>query len=52
MPDISMCKNEKCKRKNKCYRYMAKPSMYQSYGDFDEKNCVYFWEVEDDREGK
>lgn len=25
MPDISMCQNHECKRKEECYRYKAKP---------------------------
>jgi hypothetical protein len=34
-PDISMCKNKKCERRKKCYRFMAKPNEYrQAYGDF------------------
>lgn len=34
MPDISMCRNEQCLAKEKCYRYMAKPSQRQAYMDF------------------
>ena len=45
MPDISMCQNEKCKLKIECYRYMAKPSNYQSYANFNEDNCGYFWPI-------
>ena len=48
MPDISMCKNDKCKFKKDCYRFTAKPSEFmQTYGDF---NCkvkpgidTWFW---------
>ncbi len=50
MPDISMCKNTKCRLKKSCYRYMAIPLSYQTYGDFeptinDSKKCVceYYW---------
>jgi hypothetical protein len=46
-PDISMCANEECPLKEKCYRYTAKPEMMQSYGDFkpDENGeCEYFWD--------
>ena len=35
MPDITMCKNESCKRKHTCYRYTATPDKYQSYAYFD-----------------
>lgn len=36
MPDITMCvkKNNKCKVKKDCYRYIAKPNKYQSYSNF------------------
>jgi hypothetical protein len=42
MSDISMCQNEKCKLKIKCYRYMAVPSSWQTYADFNEENCESF----------
>jgi hypothetical protein len=34
MPDITMCRSTDCPREAKCYRFMAKPSMRQSYMDF------------------
>ena len=48
MPDISMCKNDKCKFKKDCYRFTAKPSeFFQAYGDFNCKDKVaidtWFW---------
>ena len=50
MPDISMCANEECPLKEKCYRYTSEPDKYlQSYGDFkpDENGeCEYFWDTE------
>lgn len=36
MPDITMCFNADCDRKHDCYRYMARPSLYQSYSEFSE----------------
>jgi hypothetical protein len=42
MPDISMCKNENCIKKESCYRFNAIPSRYQSFADFDyeiDKSC-------------
>ena len=46
MPDISMCKNETCKLKKECYRYMATPSKYwQTYADIEPNkkgDCDYF----------
>jgi len=46
MPDISMCQNEKCKLKMECYRYMAVPSSWQTYADFNEENCESFSPIE------
>ena len=48
MPDISMCKNDKCKFKKDCYRFTAKPSEFmQSYAEFNCKDKVaidtWFW---------
>lgn len=35
MPDISLCKNNQCPSKTKCFRYMAEPKQYkQSYAYF------------------
>lgn len=40
MPDISMCKNEKCTLKDTCYRFSATPnSPYQYYQPFNELDC-------------
>jgi len=47
MPDITMCKNKKCKKKDKCYRFTAEPSEYrQSYAEFKEP-CYDFWDNSD-----
>lgn len=29
MPDIAMCRNSTCEKKNECWRYMTMPSQYQ-----------------------
>jgi len=45
MPDITMCINDKCRKRVKCYRFMAKPGNRQSMGHFDESNlgnCTSF----------
>ena len=46
MPDITMCKDSECEQKDKCYRYTAKPSYYQSlFMDkvkTDKNVCEYF----------
>jgi hypothetical protein len=49
MPDISMCKNEKCKFKEDCHRFIVKPNEFmQVYGDFNCKDKVgmdtFFWQ--------
>lgn len=47
MPDISMCSNKECSRKEECYRFTAIPNEFrQAYADFEEiengKGCGYF----------
>lgn len=34
MPDIAMCLNSECDRHLGCYRFCAKPCLYQSYAGF------------------
>lgn len=45
--DISMCENQTCPLKEKCYRFMAEPNpTYQSYADFkpDENGkCDFYY---------
>ena len=45
MPDIAMCKQDKCKKRKTCYRYMAKPdNRWQSYIIVDDpKTCEHYW---------
>ncbi len=49
MPDITMCDNNQCLFRVKCYRFLATPSKYQSYivwtNTKEIKICDYFWEV-------
>lgn len=54
MTDISMCQNNKCSKRAYCYRYLALPSLRQSYADFkpdaggfcdDFKNSFHFRRV-------
>ena len=51
MPDITMCMNPKCDKKDSCYRFKAVPNRLQSYSDFtdDCKNNNYrnYWEIWD-----
>ena len=48
MPDISMCQNEACPLKEKCYRYTATPFPgLQVYGWFkpnEEGKCDHYWD--------
>ena len=44
MPDISMCQNDKCTKKDTCYRYTAKPSVLQSYAGFNQESCEFYIE--------
>lgn len=47
MPDITMCVNTYCPFRERCYRYRAIPSDFQSYANFNPTsfNCNNFWEV-------
>lgn len=47
MPDISMCQNESCASRKRCYRYMAIPhENWQTFGSFapqpGDTKCEYF----------
>jgi hypothetical protein len=49
MPDITMCSGIECPLKETCYRYLAKPSFYQSYFftapyDKEYESCGHYWE--------
>jgi hypothetical protein len=53
MIDITMCLNEDCPIKKKCYRYMAVPNQRQSVAMFTPINrlvsgveCDYFYTIE------
>ena len=48
MPDITMCPGGDCLKKEKCYRYTAEPSSWQSYftePPNDGEECEYFWQT-------
>lgn len=45
-PDITMCLGTDCPHKEKCYRYTAKPSEYQSYfmeAPIKDLKCEMYW---------
>lgn len=52
MPDITMCNNADCLKKENCWRYMAEPSpFYQSFFEYPARDCVQkdyleYWPVE------
>lgn len=55
MPDITMCKNETCKKKEDCYRFTATPSRFQSYSNFQygkDGECDDFWKIHNTTECK
>ena len=35
MADLTMCASENCPMKNSCYRVQAKPSVHQSWSNFE-----------------
>lgn len=49
MADITMCVDNECPMRDRCYRYTAKADeKYQSYADFGrgrgDKHCEMFWD--------
>jgi hypothetical protein len=49
MPDIAMCSGDGCPFKEKCYRFTAKPSDYQSYFSdppIKDGECDHYWDDE------
>lgn len=49
MPDITMCEDSECPLKNRCYRYIAISSGFQSYFVGSPKSmdgCRYFLRIE------
>lgn len=54
MPDIKMCKNDKCHAHYRCYRFTAKPSKFrQTYFDTETMHvrsgnaCLFLIEIEE-----
>ena len=48
MTDITKCKNDKCPKKERCYRWTATDGMRQSVSMFNKElkeECEYFWKV-------
>ena len=42
MPDITMCVNRTCSKKDKCKRFAEELEPFQSYNNFNEKDCLYY----------
>lgn len=45
MADITMCENAMCSKSNNCYRFLAIPSLMQSYSEFNYKKDKCFYPV-------
>ena len=51
MPDICLCENNKCSRRNKCFRYRAMAAEYwQSWSYFNKDKppkakCRFYWKM-------
>jgi hypothetical protein len=51
MPDITMCVNSTCPKREQCYRYMAEPGWRQAFAMFtpdEDGRCVHFLEIWED----
>lgn len=49
MPDITMCKGDGCSAESKCYRYLAKPLIWQTWfvtPPGKDETCEHFMPVE------
>jgi hypothetical protein len=50
MPDITMCLNQSCKSKEKCYRFIATATpirqAYTYFGVVDNEKCEHFCKVQ------
>jgi len=50
MPDIAMCMQNKCKVRDKCYRFNASPDYMQTYvviseEELTDKGCEMFFKL-------
>lgn len=55
MPDISMCVNDKCEKKDNCHRFTATPHPFrQCYAQFEpiDGNCEGYWPNKKERDGQ
>ena len=47
MPDITMCRDDGCPKKDTCYRYTAEPTprrqSYFSEPPLEGEECEYYW---------
>ena len=50
MPDIAMCRGAGCPRRDRCYRYTARPERMQSYFAVPpikpDGSCDYFADID------
>jgi len=46
MTDITKCSNEKCERKEGCWRWLAPDDHWQSYAEFKGgRDCDGYWKA-------
>jgi hypothetical protein len=45
MPDLSMCLNKDCPERLTCFRFVVKPSEFQTYASFEAEGCEYYWPI-------
>lgn len=50
--DITKCYNKECPLRDTCFRFLAEDSLYQSYADFKQEDCDWYWPVKDQEELK
>lgn len=50
--DITKCCNKECPLRDTCFRFLAEDSLYQSYADFKQEDCDWYWPVKDQEELK
>ena len=50
MPDITMCRDHNCPKRDSCYRYRAEPTprrqAYFSDTPGEGEECEWYWEME------
>ncbi len=52
--DITMCRDEKCSKKEKCYRYTAPVDEYAQavFSEPPTKPCIFYWNNKKEIDGR